>query len=404
LEKWLEDNKDSETGEYKRPQQKAENAEEKRLGSWISHQLESAKDNQRKGIMKQDGPYNAWQAHVAKYKTIYMSFDEVWFDMLNGLEKWLEEYKDPKTGEYKRPKQKAKDPEEKRLGIWIGNQLKNTKGNQRKEIMKQDGPYNAWQAHVAKYKEIYMSDKEVWFDTLKRLVKWLEDHKDTKTGEYQRPKGKANEDAEEKRLGQWIGTQLANAKDNQRKDIMKQDGPYKAWLAHVAKYKEIYMSAEEVWFDTLKRLEKWLEDHKDPNTGEYQRPNRTAKNAEERRLGSWIDTQLANAKDNQRKCIMKQDAPFKAWLAHVAKYKEIYMSFEEAWFDTLKRLVKWLEDHKDTKTGAYQRPQPKAKNAEEKRLGIWIGHQLRNAKDNQRKKIMKQDGPYNAWLAHVAKY
>jgi hypothetical protein len=168
-----------------------------------------------------------------------------------------------------------------------------------------------------------MSDKEVWFDTLKRLVKWLENHKDTNTGEYKRPKQKA-ENPEEQRLAQWISTQLANAKDNQRKYIMEQDGPYNAWLAHVAKYKEIYMGAEEAWFDTLKRLVKWLEDHKDTSTGEYKRPKQNAINAEEKRLAKWISTQLQNARDNQRKNIMKQKMPYKAWLAHVAKYKTIY--------------------------------------------------------------------------------
>jgi hypothetical protein len=63
------------------------------------------------------------------------------------------------------------------------------------------------------------------------------------------------------------------------------------------KYKEYFLSNEEIWYDYLHKAKKFM----DKND---KRPNSHSKNEDEKKLGSWIGNQLQNYKKNI--CIMKE--------------------------------------------------------------------------------------------------
>jgi hypothetical protein len=399
LEAWL--HADGRDGK-KRPKQGkgAADAEEKRLATWIRTQQKNCKGGVRKQIMQSsDAVYKAWLAHVAKYAVLYMTDEERWFADRDKLEAWL--HADGRNGK-KRPKKGkgAADAEEKRLATWIGTQQKNCKGGVRKNIMQSsDAVHAAWQAHVAKYAVLHMTDEERWLADRDKLEAWL--HADGRGGAVRLKSGDCAADAEEKRLAEWIGTQQQNCKGGVRKEIMRSSNAvYAAWQAHVVQYAALYMTGEEAWFAKLAALVAWLQ--ADGRDGQV-RPNNNATDAEEKRLARWIRTQQKNCKGGGRKQIMQSsDAVHAAWQAHVAKYTALYMTDEERWLGDRDKLEAWL--HADGRNGK-KRPKQKAADAEEKRLASWISTQQKNCKGGVRKEIMQSsDAVHAAWLAHVTKY
>ena len=130
----------------KRPNQRSKNQEEKTLAVWIGTQLTNYK--KKAPIMEEKDIYDAWTAFIndPKYKEHLMSREEKWFN-------YLEKAKEFMDVNNKRPNSKSENQEEKRLTIWVSNQLKNYKN--KAQIMNQTEIYDAWTAFItdSKYKE-----------------------------------------------------------------------------------------------------------------------------------------------------------------------------------------------------------------------------------------------------------
>jgi len=153
-----------------------------------------------------------------------------------------------------------------------------------------------------------MSNEEAWYDNLKKVKKFID-------AENKRPSSK-NKD--EKFLGSWIVEQ--SKRYNKKKHIMTDKKIQECWKKFIddEKYKEYFMSNEDVWYDNLEKVKKFVD-------GENKRPSSTSKNQNEKNLGTWIYNQSTNYK--KQTYIMKDEKIQKCWEQFIGdeKYKEYFI-------------------------------------------------------------------------------
>ena len=180
--KWfdkLEKTKEFMNENKKRPKNRSEDEEEKRLGKWISAQMTNYK--KKSYIMKEQEIYDTWTQFIndSKYKEYFIDNNEKWYEDLEKTKEFMNENK-------KRPKMKSPDEEEKRLSKWISHQITNYK--KKSQIMKEQEIYDAWTQFIndSKYKE-YLNIKSPpqKRDMSKPEIK----PKESKEGKQQRVKG-----------------------------------------------------------------------------------------------------------------------------------------------------------------------------------------------------------------------
>jgi (2Fe-2S) ferredoxin len=246
-----------------------------------------------------------WEKFVSdeKYKKYFVSNEEVWYDNLDKVKKFIDT-------ERKRPTQQSKTQNEKYLGLWINHQLKNY--NKKTQIMNDKKIRECWEKFVSdeKYKKYFVSNDEVWYDNLEKAKKFI----DT---ENKRP-SKKSKHQDEKYLGRWITGQLNNYK--KKTEIMKDKIIREYWEKFVTdeKYKEYFVSNEEVWYDNLDKVKKFID------MGD-KRPSITSKNQDEKYLGRWISNQSQNY--NKKTYIMSDEKIYECWKKFISnkKYKEYFM-------------------------------------------------------------------------------
>jgi recombinational DNA repair protein RecT len=352
--------------ESKRPSYSSKNQDEKSLGSWIGNQIMNY--NKKIHIMKDKKIYERWGKFVndEKYKKYLMSNDEVWYDNLETVKKFIDT-------ENKKPNRDSKNQDEKLLGSWIGHQLKNY--NKKTQIMKDEKIYECWGKFVndEKYKKYFISNDDAWYDNLEKVKKFIEtDNKRPSTH---------SKNQDEKYLGVWISNQLTNY--NKKTQIMSDTKIYECWRKFVSdeKYKKYMMSNDKVWYNNLEKVKNFM------NT-ENKRPSSTSKTQNEKYLGSWIDHQLKNYKKKTN--IMKDKKIQESWEKFVndEKYKEYFMSNEDVWYDNLENVKKFIDTY-------HKRPSSHSKNQDEKYLGQWIGTQSKNCK--KKTNIMKDTKIREYW-------
>jgi superfamily II DNA or RNA helicase len=335
----------------KRPSSESKIQDENYLGKWICNQ--STNYNKKTHIMKDKNIHECWKKFVGdeKYKEYFMSNEEMWYDNLEKVKKFIDT-------ENKQPSTNSKNQDEKFLGAWIGTQLKNY--DKKTFIMKDKKIQECWKKFVGdeKYREYFMSNEEVWYNNLKKVEKFI-------NIENKRPL-QQSKNQDEKFLGAWIGTQSNNY--NKQINIMKDEKIQECWRKFVTdeKYKEYFISNEDVWHDNLEKVKKFIDT-------ENKRPSSTSKNQYEKYLGLWIVTQSKNY--NKKTHIMSDEKIRESWEKFVTdeKYKEYFMSNEDAWYDNLEKAKKFIDAES-------RRPIKESKNQDEKYLGVWTGTQLGNYK------------------------
>jgi superfamily II DNA or RNA helicase len=302
-----------------------------------------------------------------------------WFENLKQVKKFMND-----NG--RRPNEKKEG--EKYLGSWVSNQLKYRKNNQ--YSMADENRREAWDDFVNddKYREYFMTDEDEWFENLKQVKKFIDDN-------GRRPYPHKEEVKGEKSLGKWVSYQITNRKNNQY--CMADEKRRVAWDKFVENNKELFMSNEEEWFETLENVKKFIEKNK-------KRPLEKSEIKEEKTLGSWISNQLKNRKkyenNNEDGHSMKNETIRDAWDKFIENNKELFMSNEEEWFETLENVKKYIEKNK-------KKPSQHSKTAtnEEKTLGNWVSDQLKNRKkyeaNNGDGKAMKNETIRDTWDAFV---
>ena len=343
----------------KLPSQIDKNIDIKKLGSWLSTQKQNYINI--KCIMKEEEIRKKWEEFIEKYKDLFKSNEEIWYEKLKELEIYIiDKKKLPSEYEYiNNIKQKCY------IGKWLLSQKEKYKNNQfpmkDKEIRKQ------WEEFTEKYKDLFKTNEEIWCENLKELDKYIK--------EYNKFPDKKNI-----YIYRWLYTQKQNYKNNE--NIMKiNEEIKKQWEEFTEKYKHLFRCNEEMWYDNLKELEEYIKKYN-------KLPSNKSKDVKV--LGCWLYTQKQNYKNNEN--IMKINEEIKKeWEEFIEKYEELFKTNKELWIDNLKKLEEFINKYNKL---------PSDKNIA--KLGNWLSKQKQNYKNKEF--IMKDKEIKNKWEEFIEIY
>jgi superfamily II DNA or RNA helicase len=313
----------------------------------------------------------------------------------------------------KAPSKTAKDPTEKTLGAWIGNQKRNYNAegaSSSKERMKNPDIWQIWKDTLAdpRYKELLK--RQVAEKTAEDPVEdWK--NKQKKTCEFMDTNKKAPsqtaKDPTEKKLGAWINTQKGNYNAegaSSSKYIMKNPEIWQIWTDTLAdpRYKEFLkrQTAEdpvEDWKNKQKKTCDFMDTNKKAPSGKSKDPT-------EKKLGAWINTQKTNYNAegaSSSNYIMKNQDIWQIWTDTLddPRYKEfLVIDPDEDWKNKHCVACEFMDTNKKA-------PSKTAKDPTEKTLASWISNQKRNYNAegaSSSNKIMKNPDIWQIWTKTIA--
>ena len=308
-----------------------------------------------------------------KYNMIYDSMgillnrNEIWMKKLEKVEDYI-------LKNNKRPSSTDKDVDIKQLGKWIENQKKFYSND--KYIMKDETIKKYWENFIEKYKEYFLSNTESWFYSLGQVEDYI-------IKNNKRPSSTEN-DIRVKQLGKWISKQ--KIKYSKYEYIMKDEYIRKTWEDFLEKYKEYFLSTNEIWFNILKQVEDFI-------IKNNKIPSQYDKDIEIKKIGQWINQQKIKYCKNEQ--IMKDETIKKQWIEFILKYKEYFLSNNEIWFHSLKKVEDYIIKNN-------KRPSSTDKDVEIKKLGNWIYYQKKSYSKN--KNIMKDETIKKQWIDFTIRY
>jgi len=329
----------------KRPNKRASNKEEKKLGHWITNNLLAFKNKSNQ--MKTEDIYNLFTEFINKYSQYFMTNEEEWKINLEKCKKYIDENGErPNDGSYK----KNITIETKKLNTWLGEQLKNYKNNNK--TMKNIEQYNLFIEFMNKYKEYFISNEENWKNKLEQVKEFIDKNN-------KKPNSEDNNDELSKMLGNWIQNTTSSYKNN--KKIMKYVEMRQLWEEFIndIKYKVYLMPSREIWLYKLEQVKKYIEDNN-------KRPNAADKDNHLKDLGVWLSRQFKSYKE--KSYIMKTDQQiYNIWGEFIndEKYKKYILTNKEIWIDNLEKVKNYIDDNG-------KRPSSMSTNIEIKQLGKWI--------------------------------
>jgi len=264
------------------------------LGNWVYSQTANYKKNI--GIMKIKKYREIWEKFIQKYKQYFMSDEEKWRNMLKRIIDYIDKYN-------KLPSRTKKNNKDSILAIWITKQIIDYKN--KKNIMKNNIIRKEWENIIndKKYIEFFVSNNTIWIETLNKVIEYI----------IENNKRPASNDKNEniKFLGNWISNQIKNYKKKIK--IMKNNDIYIKWEEFITKYKQYFMTDEELWVDTIKNTENYIIKYK-------KLPPIKDKNNDISRMGQWISHQKQNYKRNIKS--MKNIKIRTEWEKFIVTYKE----------------------------------------------------------------------------------
>ena len=202
----------------KRPSKRDGNDDVKRLGNWVSQQIQNYEKNV-KG-MKDETRRTKWENFVDKYQDYLMSDEDLWKKNLLEVGKYIDQHK-------KRPSPTNQDEKIQKLGNWISKQL-DTYPKQTK-IMNNPEFRKLWEDFVKKHQKHFLTVEEIWKNNHDKLVAYLEEHK-------KRPSCSSKDESTQK-LANWLVLQPAVYRAS--KGAMKNENVRKMWEDFTEKYKTI---------------------------------------------------------------------------------------------------------------------------------------------------------------------
>jgi NAD+--asparagine ADP-ribosyltransferase len=153
-------------------------------------------------------------------------------------------------------------------------------------------------------------------DNIKKWIKileWVKKYID----EYKKRPTKQDKNEDVKTHGAWISTQLTNYQ--KKKQIMSNETIRELWEDFINddKYKEYFLSNEEVWKKNLEFVKKYIVSKK-------KRPPQTSKNKNIKKHGQWLNNQLYNYKKQEQ--IMSNETIRHLWEDFINddKYNEYF--------------------------------------------------------------------------------
>jgi superfamily II DNA or RNA helicase len=189
------------------------------LARWICTQKRNYENNQysmKNTIIKQQ-----WEDFINKYKSHFLTNEELWNNKLHNVMKYIDENN-------KLPSEENQDKDIKQLGRWIVHQKKNYKDN--KEIMKVYSIRQKWEDFVNKYHLYFMTNKEIWNNKLNCVIRYIQDNNKLPS--------KSNKNRDIYLLESWVSTQKQNYKNKTKS--MKDPELRQQWEEFIAKYPHLF--------------------------------------------------------------------------------------------------------------------------------------------------------------------
>ena len=300
----------------KKPSQYYKNIEIHKLGIFLVIQFKNYKN--RKNIMKDENIYNLFTNFLEQYKDFFIDNTGQWKINLENVKNYIDEYK-------QRPNPKSKNIEIKKLGTFLDTQLQNYKN--KKNIMNDENIYNLFTNFLEQYKEFFIDNVEQWKIKFENVKNYIDEFK-------QRP-NQESKNIDIKKLGTFLQTQLHNYKN--KKDIMKNENIYNLFTNFLEQYKEFIDNIEQ-WKINLENVKKFIDEHR-------KKPSKYDKNAEIKKLGTFLQNQLKNYKKKQH--IMKDETICNIFAQFLTDYKEYFVEDKKP--TKKSTTIKPKEENKDQK-------------------------------------------------------
>lgn len=263
----------------------AKNRDEKKMGCWVSTQKDNYNANgseMSKGIMKTNPElWQIWMNTLAdeKYSEALACPVQIWKNSHKKICEFIE-----KNG--RAPSNGSKNPDEKKLGSWIGTQKQqyNEYGPHYSDrIMKTPEIWKMWSDLIVdpKYCEALYGIIENWKNSHKKMCEFIE-----KNGKKPSSESK---DTNEKKMGQWILHQRRDyhaTGSEISKGIMKNPEIWQIWTDTLAdeKYSEKLLTPTQEWKNKHKIMCECIE------SSGYT-PSSHSKDSVCKTLGAWVINQ-----------------------------------------------------------------------------------------------------------------
>jgi hypothetical protein len=98
---------------------------------------------------------------------------------------------------------------------------------------------------------------------------------------------------------------------------MKQENIRNIWEDFINTYSHLFMSNDEIWYDTLKKVKSYIETND-------KLPSSHDKNKDIKQLGSWISNQKKNYSKQEQ--IMKEENIRNIWEDFINTYAHLFMA------------------------------------------------------------------------------
>lgn len=275
----------------KRPSQSNKNIQVRILGNWLVMQLHSYRKKIRN--MKNIKMVTELEHFINEYSEYFKSPEQIWFDTLNHIKKFVDVNN-------KKPSCENKKETIKKMGCWIHHQQ--TKYNDKNGIMKHKNIYDSWTLFLNKYAK-YFNKLTNWYDMLSYVKKFIDTN-------HHKPSSE-DKNINIRKMGIWIIQQRSNYKKKLKN--MKNKKIHDEWTRFTTEYSNYFKSNKEIWYDRLSMLKNYIDINK-------KTPSRSSDNINISYLGKWLNTQKNNYK--KKIGLIKNKQIYDEWTVFVDKYSE----------------------------------------------------------------------------------
>jgi ribosomal RNA-processing protein 8 len=365
----------------KSPSNSDENIYIKKLATWVGTQKKTYDPNinKCKHIMKTQEIHSLWSETLVKYSD-YLVIDKVELWKLN--QNKLVDYMDVNK---KCPSKWDKNTDIKQLGSWVCHQKANYDHdiNNCKEGMKTQEIHSLWTEMLEKYSDYLVIELvEIWKMNLDNAIDYM-------TANKKHP-SQCDKNRNIHQLACWVNIQKGNYDPdiNNCKKSMKTQEIHTMWSEMLVKYSDYLGSRTELWKLELEKVVNYMDANK-------KCPSNKDKTQEIKKLGTWVGNQKRIYDPDINKCkqIMETKEIYDQWTEILVKYSNcLVIDMNELWKLELNKLVDYMEVNKKS-------PSQRDKDAEIKKLGLWVCRQKRiyDPDINKCKERMKTQEIHTLW-------
>ena len=301
----------------KRPNQYSSNVDEKILGQWLRSQIKNYK-KQKQAMSLNDPRRNIFEEFLDEYKEYILSLNEIWYDNLEKLKKFINENKKTPSSETQ-------------IGAWLSGTI--IKHKQQKEAMILNDPRRkVFEEFLDEYKEYILSNDDIWYNNLNKFKQFIDENKKVPM--------RNSINLDEKQLSRWLDTNKGYLKGQGRRSFHINDPRTKVFEEFLDEYKEYLLTVDNIWYNNLNKLKQFIDENK-------KIPSQHSKQPDIKHLGVWLVNQKINYK-NQKRSIIINDQRRIIFENFITEYKQYFQNFELNIIETQDKKEKPLNEKEQT--------------------------------------------------------